>query len=166
MGVVRPDSGFAAKELYNLFQALVNTLLGFPNLRAGTTTPRVQVAAFAYRIGDRVYTKAAEDNVQVTGLTNTPAAQTRKVRVQINAAGTLSFSEGAAAAAQVLAPIPRRTASLVTVGWIEIPVSFTYGTTAFTASGVVFRDGDPDLGAGAGVPPNDRGISQTVVTAP
>lgn len=152
--------------LFSLLQALVNRLLGRPNLRTGTTTTRVQVAAFDYQIADRVYAKAAEDNVQVTGLTNTPAATFRKVRVQIDADGTLSFSEGASAGSQAAAAVPRRTANRATVGWIEIPASFTYGTTAFSAAGVSFFDGDPDCGDGAGVPPNDRGIEQTVYTGP
>lgn len=165
MGVARPDSGISWRDIYNLLQALVTGLLGFPNPRMGTTTTRIQVSAFDYRIGAQVYTKAAQNNVEVTGLTNTAAAQFRKVRIQINTAGTLSFSEGAVAAAQVNAPLPRRTASLVTVGWIEIPASFTYGTTAFNAAGVTFFSGDPDLGDGAGLPPGDRGLSAQVVTA-
>lgn len=162
-GVITPNSGFPASSLYALLQSLRTTLLGFPNLRVGTTTTRVQVAAFAYRIGNRLYTKAAEDNVQVTGLTNTTATQTRKVRVQINAAGTLSFAEGGPATVQALAEIPRKTADLATVGWIEIPASFTYGTTAFSGSGVTLLSGDPDLGTGSGVPANDHGIAATIL---
>ena len=164
MGVARPDSGINWKDLYNLLQAGVYTLLGYPNLRTGTTVAQIQVSAFDFRLGNQIYTKAAEDNVAVT-LTNTNATQFRKVRVQINTAGTLSFSEGAPATAQVLAAIPRRTAALATVGWIEIPASFTYGTTSFSAAGVAMFNGDPDLGAGSGVPENDRGISTQVITS-
>lgn len=164
MGRLGPTGGISDADLYNLLQALVTGIHGFPNLRVGTTTTRIQTSAFTFRIDGQVYTKAAEDNVQVTGLTNTSTTQTRKVRVEINTAGTLSFKEGGPAAAQVNAPLPRRTASRATVGWIEIPVSFTYGTTLFSASGVAFFNGDPDLGPGTGLPPNDRGISATVLT--
>ena len=84
--------------------------------------------------------------------------------MEINTAGTLSFKEGAPATAQVNALIPRRTASRATVGWIEIPASFTYDTTLFSASGVAFFNGDPDLGPGVGLPPNDRGITAAINT--
>ena len=59
--------------------------------------------------------------------------------------------------------LPRRSANKVTLGWVEIPNSFTFGTTAFNAGGVTFYDGDPDLGDGRGLPPSDRGIVQTVI---
>lgn len=165
MGVVQRQSGMSHKDLFNLLQSLAYTLLDFPNLRTGTTATRVRVDAFAFRIGAQVYSKAAEDNVQVTGLTNTSATQARKVRVHVNTAGTLSFTEGAPASAQAVALIPRRAENLVTVGWIEIPPSFTYGTTNFSAAGVTIRSGDPDLGAGSGIPPNDRGLASGVITA-
>ena len=163
MARVSRNSGGSWGDIYNLLQALAYSLLGFANLRAGATGTNIRVDAFGYRIGGQVYTNAAEE-VSVTGLTNTSATQFRKVRVEIAAAGTLLFSEGAPATAQALARIPRRVASRATVGWIEIPASFTYGTTAFTASGVTFYSGDPDLGTGAGVPPNDRGITAEVIT--
>lgn len=164
MGVARPDSGISWKDLYNLLQALVYGVLGFPNLRVGATVTQIQVSTFDYQIGDRVYQRAAVESA-VTGLTNTTATQFRKLRVEIGAAGTLLFTEGPAATAQALALIPRRGASRATVGWIEIPASFTYGTTSFSAAGVTIRSGDPDLGAGAGVPPDDRGISAQVITS-
>ena len=166
MGVPTPGSGFDTKSLYALFQDLRTTLLGYPNLRAGTTAARLTTDAFAFRIGNQVYTTAAQANVQVTGLTNTTAIQFRKVRVEINTAGTISFREGGPATAQAVAEIPRKTENRVTLGWIEIPASFTYDTTSLSAAGVTIRNGDPDLGVGTGVPPNDRGLASTILSGP
>jgi len=154
-------------DVFNLLQALVNACLANPALAMASTTTKIKTTnAVTFRIGAKVYTKAATDNITVSGLTNTAAAQFRKVRVEIDAAGTVSFKEGAVGAAQVLAPLPRRTASLCTLGWIEIPASFTYGTSDFNVAGVAFFNGDSDLGDAVSLPPNDRGISQTILTGP
>lgn len=146
-------------DLYNVLQALVNRVFGFPDLRPGTVTTDYQVSAFAFSAAGQAFTKAAAQRT-TAGLTNTAAGQFRKVRVQIDSAGALTEKEGGVASAQVNAPLPRRTANRTTVGWIEIPASFTYGTTAFTAG--MFKNGDPDLADGVGLPPNDRGISQEI----
>jgi len=154
-------------DLYNLLQALANACLDNAALAMASTTTKIKTTnAVTFRIAGKLYSKAASDNITVSGLTNTPAATFRKVRVEINAAGTVSFKEGAVGAAQVLAPLPRRSASKATLGWIEIPASFTYGTTDFNAAGVAFVDGDPDLGDAVSLPPNDRGISSTILTGP
>ena len=158
--------GTSQGDLFNLLQALVNTILDAPGLAVGTTTTKIQITnATNFRIGDVVYSKGATDNITVSGLTNTSATQYRKVRIEINSGGTVAFTEGPAASAQALAKVPRRTASKATLGWVEIPASFTYATSNFNDSGVTFFDGDPDLGDGSGVPPDDRGIEQTVITA-
>ena len=159
MPVMRPNS--SDPGIYSLIQALINRVLGNPTLVASGTG--VAWSAVDYAIEERVYSLAAS-NVAFSGLTNTSATQTRKVRVEVNAAGTLSFKEGPAATALALASLPRRTASLCTLGWFDVPVSFTYGTTA--ASSLTFYNGDPDLGDGSGLPPNDRGIDATILTAP
>ncbi|KKM79420.1 hypothetical protein LCGC14_1350080 [marine sediment metagenome] len=157
--------GLNQQDLYNVLQALVNRILGDSNFAVGSDTTTIQVDAFDYQIEDQVYAKAAEDNV-VVSLTDTGAGQFRKIRMEINAAGTLSFKEGAVASAQVLAPAPRRTAGLTTVGWGEIPASFVYATSNFNDGGVTLFSGDPDVGDGAGVHPNDRGIERTIYTGP
>lgn len=153
-------------DVFNVLQALVNRVLGNPLLAKATTGTRFKnTNAVYYSIAGILYTLAATDgHGAVTGLTDTGATQYRKVRIEIDSDGTVSWKEGAAAAAQALAPVPRRSASKATLGWIEIPASFTYGTSEFDASGVAFKQGDPDLGAGFGVPPNDRGISQAILT--
>lgn len=164
--ILRAYAGLDPTSVFCLLQSLVNRVFGNPNLAVGTTTTRIQVTnQVDFAIANQVYRKAAEDNISVTGLTNTTATQFRKARVEINTAGTVSFKEGPAATAQVNAIMPRRTASRATLGWLQVPNSFTYGTTAFTAG--MFFNGDPDLSdLGSALPNNDRGIEQAVVNSP
>lgn len=154
------------KDLYDLLQALVNAAMAKPLLATGTTTTRVKTTnAISFRIGGKVFTKAATDPVDNfnASLVNTGASQFCKVRIEMDAAGVVTAVQGAIVAAQALAPMPRRTANKVTLGWMEVPASFTFGTTSYAS--VAFFDGDPDLGDGGGAyPPGDRGISQDVHT--
>lgn len=168
--MVLTTRGWNWGSLYSLLQALTNRVFQAPALTNGATTWRIKITnAVNFAIGNVLYAKAATDNIDVTtgaGLTNTIAAQFCKLRVEIDSAGTVTVKQGAITAAQALAPIPARTASRATLGYIQVPASFTFGTTGFDAAGVVFTDGDPDLGDGGALPPSNRGISQTVNPAP
>jgi hypothetical protein len=159
--------GMNQTDLVNLLQSLVNRMMTRAQVRMASTTSQIQVSAFQYWIGDTYYNKGAQDNINVSAMfTATGAGQFKKLRAEIDTGGTVTVKEGAIAGAQVNAGVPRRTANRCTIGWIEIPASFTPGTTAFNVGGVLFIEGDPDLGDGAGVPPNDRGLSQEIYTGP
>lgn len=146
-GQARP-SGMTQAALVFLLQALRDRVFRAPVLAMGTTTTRIKTTNDTdFCINGTVYKKAATDNIQVTGLTNTAAGQFRKVRVEINTAGTVSFKEGAVGTTQGVATMPNRSTGKATLGYIEIPASFTYGTTDFNATGVAFFDADPDLDA-------------------
>lgn len=162
--ILSPRAPLDPTGVYCLLQALANRCFSDGGLAVGGTNTQIKTAAaINFAIAGRVYAKAAEDNVAVT-LTNTGATDYCKVRVEVNAAGTLSFVQGPMATAQVLAVMPPRSASKATVGWIEIPNSFTFATTGFDAAGVTFVDGDPDLSDGVSLPNHIRGISSEVVT--
>lgn len=164
MGVWRATGVDDATRL-QVAQALCNRVLGKATLAVATTVTRVQITNQTdFCIAGKVYRKAATDNISVGALTNTAALQGCRIRVEINSAGTVTFGQGPVTQVLALAPVPRRTANLCTLGWIDVPASFTFGTTSFAAAGVVFTDGDPDLGdISGGVPPNDRGIDQTAI---
>lgn len=151
--------------LYSFLQALLNRVLTYPNLRSGTTAANLRYDATDFCITGQVYTIAASAaaGVAITG-TNTAAGQFVKVRVEIDSAGAITYAQGPVATAQVLARVPRRTANRATLGWIEIPASFIFGTTSLGASGVTIYNGDPDLAAGASLPPSDRGLDTVVYT--
>jgi len=159
--------GYSQADLVSLLQALTNRMMTRAQVRVASQTDKLQVSTFQHWIGDTYYNKAAADNINVSAMfTATGASQFKKLRVEIDSAGAVTVKEGATAGAHENAPVPKRTANRCTIGWIQIPASFTPGTTAFNAVGVTIFEGDPDLGDGAGVPPNDRGVEQTVYTSP
>ena len=137
--------------LITLLRALRNMVFGDSDLVVATTTTKIKTTnAFYYMISGQRYTKAGADNIDITtgaGFTNTGASQFCKLRVEIDSSGTVTAKQGGIASAQALAPFPPRSASKATVGWIEIPASFTFGTSNFNDSGVTLVDGDPDLRA-------------------
>lgn len=140
--------GMNQGALINLLKALRNRCFTLGTLAMGSTTTAIKTTnTLQFAISGVNYSKAAEDNVVVSGMTNTGAGQFCKVRVEVNSAGTLGFVQGGFAGNQAEARIPTRSASKATVGYIEIPASFTFGTTDMNASGVAFVNGDPDLDA-------------------
>lgn len=122
-------------------------------LDVGTTTTKVKTTStFIYEIAGVVYAYVATDDIGVPGV-NTTGVQYRKVSIQIDAAGTVTFVAGATAASQGAAVHPPVGAGKVEIGWLELPVSFTSGTTVITsgmiqqtvAGGVVSAIADTDL---------------------
>jgi hypothetical protein len=97
------------------------------------------------------------------------ATQSLKIRIEVDSAGRVTYKAGNVGANPGAALMPRRSAGLATLGWIEIDAvagGFTPGTTVLNSPGVVFFNGDPDLGGLAGVPPANRGISTEIISAP
>ena len=134
--------------LINLLKALRSRGFTVAGLAVGSTTTAVKTAnTLQFAINGVNYSKAAEDDITVSGMTNTGVGQFCKIRIEVNSAGTIGFVQGGFAGNQAEARIPTRSASKATVGYVEIPASFTFGTSNFNDAGVSFVNGDPDLDA-------------------
>lgn len=108
-----------------------NHLTISPSLAPGGTNTNFQVSAFSYILGGVTRNKAAANNIAPPGA-STAAGGFRKVLVCIDSAGAVSTVAGAIASAQELAPQPETPAEKLAIGVIELPASFTSGTTAVT----------------------------------
>src|SRR3990167_1597234 len=143
--------GMLQKDAAAFLKALRNRCFSNPALAVGTTTTRIQIAnALSYMIDGVLYSKSAEDDIVISTLTATAAAQNSRVRVELNTAGTVSFVQGGVrSAAPPATPreAPARTASRCTIGYFDLPASFTPGTSL--ASLLTFVNGDPDLNTDA-----------------
>jgi hypothetical protein len=167
--VIQPNAVETGTGLYCLLQALVNRVFNNPLLAAATTNTRVKnTNAFTFAVEGVLISKAATDPLDDfdAAFVNTGAGQVCHVRLEMNAAGALSGIQGPIITATDIAPalVPRRTASKATLGTIQIPASFVFGTTSYGTA--VFVQGDPDLGTGRGTGVQDRGIAATIVNAP
>lgn len=139
-GVNQPD-------LVDFLRALRNRMFNSPGLATGTTTSKLKTvnatSSLNYMIDGKLYVvAAADDAITFSGLTNTGAGEKCIVRIEIDAANAFSFVQGPIDARGD--KMPRRTAGKCTVGWIEVPASFTFGTTS-CASLTSVNNGDPDL---------------------
>lgn len=130
-------------ELVQFLQALRNRGFSDPDLAQASTTTQVKTTnTFQYMVDGILKSKAATDNQTIAALTATAAGETCRVRVEINAAGTITFKQGPIGAGITTAPV--RSPSKATIGYFDMPASFTPGTSL--TSLVTFYDGDPDLG--------------------
>lgn len=103
-------------------------------LAVGTPTTGLDITAGEVTIGQALVALAASAANAVPAGAATAAGQFRKVLVERKADGTVVFVVGAIAAAQADAPLPKSpNADAISLGWIEVPASFTPGTTALTA---------------------------------
>jgi hypothetical protein len=145
--VTRDQAAFNKADLIQILRALRSQCFAKAGLAVGTTVTTIKyTGTLTFGINGVMYTAAAADNQDVdAGFVNTAAGQFCKIRVEINSAGVVSAVQGGMGANQLLAPFPPRSASKATLGWIEVPASFVFGTTSF--AGAVFVDGDPDLDA-------------------
>lgn len=149
-GILSPR-GINQGEIVRLLRAMRNRVLANPTLAAGSTPANLANIAFDYMIEGITYTKAAvAAGTVLTGqnLVNTGAGQFCKVRVQVDAAGAVTFIQGGVAGSQDDARIPPRLGGRCTIGLLDIPASFTFGTTTLATAGII-SSGDPDLGLSA-----------------
>lgn len=144
--------GLNQAQLVNVLKALRDkavfttaTLLG-----VGSTNTQLAYGAFVYSVAGVAYplVSALAAGVALTaqGLVNTSTGQVCKIRVEVrdvSGTPTLSFVQSGFYAAQALAPVPPRTPGRATLGVLEIPASYTFGTTPLTAG--MISSGDPDL---------------------
>lgn len=120
-------------DLNNLKNWIVNGVQVHGGFAQATTTTRFKTsAATNYTINGQNYTKGTTDNI-ATPNGNTSAGQFRKDLISIDAAGTITVTAGTVAASQGAAVKPACPANQVELGWIEVPASFTAGTTDVTA---------------------------------
>lgn len=142
-------NGVNQHDLVNLLRAMRNRVFSLVTLAMGGTTTRIKTTSTAqFCINGVNYSKAAEDNidVNVAGIVDTGVGEFCKIRIEVDTAGTVSFVQGGVASAQIHAKVPPRSAGKATLGYVEIPASFVFGTTLFNVAGVAFVNGDPDLG--------------------
>lgn len=110
----------------------LNCLLGSPELAPGSDDTDFQVSAFHYKIGGVAYYKAAADDIAPPGA-STSAGEFRKVLLSINTAGAITATAGTIAASQALAELPDTPSGQLPIAYIELPASFTSGSTSLTA---------------------------------
>ena len=121
-------------DMNTLRTALLNHVQVHGGFAQGTTTTKFKTsAATQYTINGQNYLKAATDDAGQPAAGVTSGAEFRKDLISIGAAGTFTVTVGTVAASQGAAVKPACPAGEVELGWIEVPNSFTPGTTAVTA---------------------------------
>lgn len=125
-----PDESLR-RALAALEHRALNHLTGNPNLAPGGTNTNFQVSAFTFILAGIARSKGATNNIAPPGA-STDAAQYRKVLVCIDDAGTISTVAGDIAATQAAAELPATPANKLAIGVLELPASFTSGTTPVT----------------------------------
>lgn len=84
-------------------------------------------------LGQALVDKAAVTGIAVDAGATTAAGQFRKVLIQMDSSGTITQKVGAAVTtAQADAIKPTVDTDKVSLGWLELPASFTAGTTNLT----------------------------------
>ena len=145
--------------LNSLLMLLAFSTLSDPGIVNGTTAGNLQTSASAdFRISNRVYTKAATDDLwDLSGETDTAAGKYRAYWLYLDAAGAASFvassSDGdSAAEALSLLPAHDDTKSILGV-FVAGPATDFDDAGGLAAQGII-HDGIP-----AGVPVGVRGES-------
>jgi hypothetical protein len=103
------------------------------DLTVNGTAQQFDIAAWEAVINQAVVNHAALTAQTVPAGATTDAATFRKVLLEVDAAGTLTKTVGVGAADQASAVKPAPTVNRIEIGWLELPNSFTAGTTALTA---------------------------------
>lgn len=102
-------------------------------LSPNATTTLFDIAVGFYCVNGLLITGAAASAQVLPDGINTTGSQCRKVLVSIKQDGAYAFTNGDAAATQGAALKPALPAGSCEVGYIEVPVSFTKGSTAVTS---------------------------------
>lgn len=116
-----------------LYNHSLNHLTIDPVIAPGGTDTNFKVSAFSYKIGGVTYNKAAADNIAPPGASTTDS-QFRKVLLSIDTAGDITATAGAVSTvSQADAALPDTPSGELPIGYLELPNSFTSGTTSVTA---------------------------------
>lgn len=117
-----------------------NLNLTSAGLSTGTTTSTVQhTAALTYLIDARFFTKAATNNIPVTGR-SLAIGERCAFLVGINAAGNYTFLQGATVPSDQTAPIPAAPESVAVIGGFVVTATtaaYVPGTTALGTGNTV-----------------------------
>lgn len=128
-------SAIPHEAVRDCFRALeyrtLNHLTSNPVLAVGTDTNEFKVSAFTYKLNGVTYNKAAQDDV-AEPLTTTEADEFVKELIVIDSAGTVSLVAGEVAESQAEAELPETPEDKLPIGYIEVPASFTPGTSNVT----------------------------------
>lgn len=120
-------------DLENMRDVLLNHVTVHGGFAKGTTTTKFKTSADThYILAGKHHKKAATDDIAQPAST-TNGSQYAKDLISINASGTVTVTAGTKAASQGAAVKPDVPADNVELGWIEVPASFTPGTTDVTA---------------------------------
>jgi hypothetical protein len=122
-------SGF---RLGDFLQALWSARQSGGGLTANSTG--VDVAAITAMVNGVYVTKTAATGQAVTACGNTTGSQYRKCTLCMNQAATLRFAPGAVAASQAAALKPSCSDSETEIAYLELPTSFTAGSTSITSN--------------------------------
>jgi hypothetical protein len=102
-------------------------------LSQGTTTTKFNLAAGEVSLAQAMVSIAAVVDTSVPAGAATGAGEFRKVLVEVDGAGAVSTVVGdKVTTAQTDAVLPAGNAAKISVGYLEIPASFTPGTTVVT----------------------------------
>jgi len=143
-----------------------------PTLAIGTDTTKVLNAAFSYKIGSYVYTKASAETV-LSGDT-IPDGKHGAYLLTIDDDGTITVTDGAANAtgwdtvAEAINDLSAAPANSAIMGFVVVYTSgatFVPGTTGLDAATVTdtYTDGNPDL---RGIPQAALVIGRTFIVRP
>lgn len=130
----------ALHEGFGAFDTQVVSFGG--NLAVGSTTTALAFDSTEYILGQAVKNLAANVvGVAVPASITNAVGQWRKVLVQVDATGTITFKSGNPAATSIADAVkPAPDVNKIELGWLEISnVAFTGGTTALSAAGVVIQ---------------------------
>lgn len=100
--------------------------------KGGTSNRQVLVSAGEVVLGQSIVPVAAITATSLDAGATTDGSTFRKVLLELNGSGALSFVVGNGAASQAAALLPALTAGKIAIGYIELPNSFTVDTTALT----------------------------------
>lgn len=102
-------------------------------LAVGTTPAQLAVSAGEFVLAQAIVAFAAVTAQVIPAGATTSAGQFLKVLVESDAAGTLTLTPGVIAASQAAAVLPLGDPTKISLGWIEVPASFTAATTSLTS---------------------------------
>lgn len=125
---------FAIAQEAQAFSLLSNPAV-VQNTGAGGNTQMEISNAFDYSIAGVVYSKAATEDIAVSASANTGAAEYKAVTLSIDSAGTVTQTVSDASTSTPVTP-PDVPADECAFATIQIPNSFTSGTTTFLTAWV------------------------------
>jgi hypothetical protein len=129
------------QKLQDLLRRILNRCFGAAGLAEGTNANTIQIAAAVdYCIDGVVYLKAITDNIAMTALPVQAISTFCKYLVSIDAAGTVTLTQGNIAATAALALVPSLPADSAPLGYVQVATdaatTFTSGTTDLGAAGI------------------------------